>query len=66
MEDLKNSEVVQIERLEQKTVWLALKGLKGSEIAKQLGLRPKSVEKLLENVRRKISAATSSAERENA
>lgn len=66
MEELKSGEVVKIECLEQKAVWLALKGLKASEIAQQVGLGPKSVEKLLENVRRKISAATSSAERENA
>lgn len=66
MEDLKICEVVQIESLERKVVLLAIKGMKIPEIVLQLGLRSKSVEKLLENARRKISAAKSSAERENA
>ena len=66
MEDLKNCEVVQIESFERMVVGLALKGFKVPEIAQQLGFTRKSVEKLIENARRKISAAKSSAERENA
>lgn len=65
MEDLKSVGVIRIEILERKAVWLAFKGLKVFEIAQQLSLKSKSVEKLLENARRKIDAA-SLAERENA